>query len=73
MAFKKTSKNFKSLYMWEGEGGLWKEVHINSKTIRNNRYQRKFVSLNVINLSSRLLSYDEDYFPFKRTQVCSYS
>ena len=36
-----------------------KEVQLNSATIRNNRYDRKFVSANIINLSSRHLSKDE--------------
>ena len=38
---------------------LEKEVQLNSVTIRNNRYEGKFVSANVINLSSRHLSKDE--------------
>ena len=38
---------------------LEKEVQLNSATIRNNRYEGKFVSANVINLSSRHLSKDE--------------
>ena len=36
-----------------------REVQFNSATIRNDRYERKFVSANVINLSSRHLSKDE--------------
>ena len=35
------------------------EVQLNSAIIRNNRYEGKFVSANVINLSSRYLSKDE--------------
>ena len=35
---------------------LEKEVQLNSATIRNSRYETKFVSANVINLSSRHLS-----------------
>ena len=38
---------------------LEKEVQLNSATIRNNRYEGKFVTANVINLSSRHLSKDE--------------
>ena len=38
---------------------LEKEVQLNSATIRNNRYEGKFVSANVINLSSCYLSKDE--------------
>ena len=36
-----------------------REVQLNSSTMRNNRYEGKFVSANVINLSSRHLSEDE--------------
>ena len=36
-----------------------REVHLNSATIRNNRYERKFVSVNIINLSNSHLSKDE--------------
>ena len=36
-----------------------REVQLNSATMRNNRYEGKFVSANVINLSSRHLSEDE--------------
>ena len=36
-----------------------KEVQLNSAAIRNNIYEGKFVSANVINLSSRHLSMDE--------------
>ena len=36
-----------------------REVQLNSATMRNNRYERKFVSANVINLPSRHLSEDE--------------
>ena len=38
---------------------LEKEVQLNSASIRNNRYEGKFVSANVINLSSDHLSKDE--------------
>ena len=38
-----------------------REVQLNSDTIRNNRYEGKFVSANVINLSSWHLSRDEIY------------
>ena len=38
---------------------LEKEVQLNSATIRSNRYEGKFVSANVINLSSHHLSKDE--------------
>ena len=36
-----------------------REVQLNSDTIRNNRYEGKFVSANIINLSSWHLSRDE--------------
>ena len=36
-----------------------REVQLNSATMQNNRYEGKFVSANVINLSSRHLSEDE--------------
>ena len=36
-----------------------REVQLNSTTIRNNRYEGKFVSANVIKLSSRHLPQDE--------------
>ena len=36
-----------------------REVQLNSATIRNNRYECKFFSPNIINLSSRHLSRDE--------------
>ena len=36
-----------------------REVQLNSATIRNNRYDGKFFSPNIINLSSRHLSRDE--------------
>ena len=38
---------------------LEKEVQLNSATICNNRYEGKFVSANIINLSSHHLSKDE--------------
>ena len=40
-------------------GFLEIELQLNSGTICNNRYDKKFVSANVINLSSRHLSKDE--------------
>ena len=36
-----------------------RKVQLNSGTIRKNRYERKFVSANVINLSNRHLSKDK--------------
>ena len=48
----KTSKSSNELFSK-------REVQLNSTTMRNNRYEGKFVSANVIKLSSRHLPQDE--------------